>query len=158
MSKKTNALRILDQQKISYDTIDYTYDEENLNVAKIAEDNGLELTQVFKTLVAKGDKTGILVAVIAGDKHLSFKKLAQVSGNKKMILLPVKDIQTHTGYIRGGCSPLGMKKLFPTYFDKTAYSFDKIYVNAGLRGTLFGCTPADLLVATRGQWADIAED
>jgi Cys-tRNA(Pro)/Cys-tRNA(Cys) deacylase len=158
MSKKTNALRILEQHKIPYDLIEYTYDAENLNVAKIAEDNGLALAQVYKTLVAKGDKTGIIVAVIAGDKSLSLKKIATVSGNKKIALVPVKDIQGISGYIRGGCSPLGMKKQFPTYFDQSAKNFDKIYVNAGVRGVLFGCAAEYLLPIAAGQWADIAED
>lgn len=158
MSKKTNALRILEQHKIAYDTIDYTYDEDNLNVAKIAEDNGLDLPQVYKTLVATGDKTGVVVAVVAGDKSLSLKKIAQVSGNKKVALVPVKEIQGLTGYIRGGCSPVGMKKQFPTYFDQSAQHYDKIYVNAGVRGTLFGCDPASLLLVTQGQWADITEE
>jgi Cys-tRNA(Pro)/Cys-tRNA(Cys) deacylase len=158
MSKKTNALRILEQHKIPYDIIEYTYDAENLNVAKIAEDNALALAQVYKTLVAKGDKTGIIVAVVAGDKSLSLKKIATVSGNKKIALVPVKDIQGISGYIRGGCSPLGMKKQFPTYFDQSAKRFDKIYVNAGVRGVLFGCLAEDLLLVAQGEWADIAED
>lgn len=158
MSKKTNALRILEQNKIPYDIIEYTYDAENLNVAKIAEENGLALAQVYKTLVAKGDKTGIMVAVVAGDKSLSLKKMAAVSGNKKIALVPVKDIQGLTGYIRGGCSPLGMKKQFPSYFDQSAKEFDKIYVNAGVRGVLFGCAAEDLVHIAAGQWADIAEE
>lgn len=157
MPKKTNALRILEQQKIVYDTIEYSYDEENLNVAKIAEDNQLSLPQIYKTLVAEGDKTGLIVAVVAGDKSLSLKKIAAVSGNKKVWMLPVKDIQAHTGYIRGGCSPVGMKKHYPTYFDQTAKDCAKIYVNAGGRGTLFGCAPDALVQAAQGQWADIAE-
>lgn len=158
MAKKTNALRLLEQQKIAYNTVAYTYSEDNLNIGKIAIDNGLELTQIYKTLVAKGDKTGVVVAVVAGDQSLSLKKLANISGNKKIALVPVKEIQDLTGYIRGGCSPIGMKKQFSTYFDQTAQSLDKIYVNAGLRGILFGCAPADLLLISGGEWADIVED
>jgi len=158
MAKKTNTLRILEQHKIAYDTIQYHYDDENLNVAKIALDNELKLNQVYKTLVVKGDKTGVLVAVVAGDKSLSLKKIAMLSGNKKITLIPVKDLQGLTGYIRGGCSPLGMKKQFPTYFDQSAKDFDKIYVNAGIRGTLFGCNPEDLVLVAQGQWSDITED
>ena len=110
--KKTNAIRLLDQKKVIYEMLEYEYDAENLSVDKIAKANGLETPQVFKTLVAKGDKTGIVVAVIGGDKTLNFKFLAKQSGNKKIILIPVKELLGLTGYIRGGCSPIGMKKNF----------------------------------------------
>jgi Cys-tRNA(Pro)/Cys-tRNA(Cys) deacylase len=155
--KKTNALRILDQQKIAYDTVEYEYDSENLDLAKIAAENGFVLETIYKTLVLTGDKTGVLVAVVAGHHSLSLKKMAAVSGNKKVEMVAVKDIQTLTGYIRGGCSPIGMKKNFPVYLDETAKTMERIFVNAGVRGILFSCKPEDLLKVGRGEWADIAE-
>lgn len=155
--KKTNALRILDQQKIAYSTVEYEYDSENLDVAKIASDNGLVLEEVYKTLVLIGDKTGVLVAVVAGHHSLSLKKIASVSGNKKVEMSAVKDLQSLTGYIRGGCSPIGMKKNYPVYIDETGRDLARIFVNAGIRGILFACAPNDLLTACKGEWADIAE-
>ena len=109
---KTNALRLLDKANISYRLIAYTYDAENLDVAKIAADNQLALGQVYKTLVCTGDKTGPIVVIVPGDESLDVKALAQVSGNKKIALLPLKDLTSTTGYVRGGCSPLGMNKKF----------------------------------------------
>ncbi len=155
--KKTNALRILDQQKIAYDTVEYEYDSENLDLAKISADNGFVLEEVYKTLVLTGDKTGVLVAVVAGHHSLSLKKMAAVSGNKKVEMVAVKDIQTLTGYIRGGCSPIGMKKNFPVYIDETGKNLTAFFVNAGVRGILFSCKPQDLLKVCKGEWADIAD-
>ena len=155
--KKTNAVRILDQQKIAYDTVEYEYDSENLDLAKIAAENGFVLETIYKTLVLMGDKTGVLVAVVAGHHSLSLKKMAAVSGNKKVEMVAVKDIQNLTGYVRGGCSPIGMKKNFPVYLDETAKTMERIFVNAGVRGILFSCKPEDLLKVSRGEWADIAE-
>jgi len=156
--KKTNALRILDQQKIPYNTIEYVYESENLDLTKIASDNALVLQEVYKTLVLIGDKTGVLVAVVAGHHSLSLKKMAAVSGNKKVEMSAVKDLQNLTGYIRGGCSPIGMKKNYPVYIDETGKGLEHIFVNAGIRGILFSCTPDDLLMACKGEWANIAED
>ena len=142
--KKTNAIRILEKHKVSFDTVAYSYDENDLSVEKITRDNQLELAQVFKTLVAKGDKSGILVAVVPGDRVMDFKLMAKASGNKKVRMIPKAEIEGLTGYIRGGCSPLGMKKNFPVFIDEIALQFDRIYVNAGTRGVLFGIAPADL--------------
>lgn len=150
MSSKTNAIRLLETAGITFDIINYTYDSDDLSVEKIADDNGLPLAQVFKTLVAKGDKTGVVVAVIAGDSTLNLKALAKVSGNRKMALLPLKELQKETGYIRGGCSPVGMKKSFPVFLDRHAEDFSKIYVNAGARGILMGLDPQALLHVTGG--------
>lgn len=147
--KKTNALRLLDRQKIPYTTINYTYDPENLEVAHIAVNNGLELSTIYKTLILKGDKTGVLVAVVAGAAQLNLKKAAQASGNKKVALLPVKDLLATTGYVRGGCSPLGLKKNYPVYVDVSAQILDYLYVNAGVRGLLVGLQPHDLVQATQ---------
>jgi len=155
--KKTNVLRLLDQKKISYETLEYEYNEENLSVKKIAGDNFLEANNVFKTLVVKGDKNGVLVAVINGTQTLNLKSIAKVSGNKKIALIPVKDLLKLTGYIRGGCSPIGMKKPFPVFLDESATDFETIYVNAGVRGILVKLKPDDLLNITNGSLADIAE-
>ena len=154
--KKTNAIRILDQHKISYQLVAYQYDPDNLSVENIAQSNDLAVASVFKTLVAKGDKTGIMVAVVAGDAQLNYKALAKISHNKKISLIPVKEIQAVTGYIRGGCSPLGMKKPFPVYLDEAANDLDIIYVNAGQRGLLFGIKPSELIQVTNGVLAPIS--
>jgi Cys-tRNA(Pro)/Cys-tRNA(Cys) deacylase len=155
--KKTNALRILEQQKIPYQTLEYSYDSENLDVAKIATDNGIALETIYKTLVLNGDKSGTIMAVIAGDRQVSLKKIATASGNKKVEMAAVKDLQQLTGYMRGGCSPVGTKKAFPVFFDISAQNRDEIYVNAGARGLLFSCAPKDLLFVCNAVWADISE-
>jgi Cys-tRNA(Pro)/Cys-tRNA(Cys) deacylase len=134
---KTNALRLLDQAGVPYHTVSYTYNAENLDVAKIAADNHLELGQVFKTLVCTGDKTGPIVAIIAGDQQLNLKTLAKVSGNKKTALLPTKRLLATTGYQRGGCSPVGLRKPLPVYLDERARNYPEILINAGQRGLLF---------------------
>lgn len=157
MSKKTNALRLLDAQKVYYEMVEYQYDADDLSVENIAEDNGLHLERIFKTLVAKGDRNGVAVAVVPGHKNLNFKALAEASGNKKMTLAPVKDIQGLTGYIRGGCSPIGMKKNYPVYLDTSALAYDVIYVNAGQRGLLVGLSPEALRRATEAVVAEISE-
>lgn len=153
--KKTNAIRILEQQKIPFDTVEYTYDSENLSVEQIAADNGLQLELVYKTLVLKGDKGTIVVALIAGDKSLSMKKIAAISLNKKIEMLPVAELQQHTGYIRGGCSPIGMKKQYEVYISEEAEHLEKIYINAGARGLLVGLSPNDLQKAAQAIWAEI---
>ena len=157
MSKKTNALRLLDAQKVQYEIVKYRYDAGDLSVEKTAEENGLQLERIFKTLVAKGDKNGVAIAVVPGHKNLDLKALARASGNKKMALAPVKDIQGLTGYIRGGCSPMGMKKEYPVFLDVSALSYSLIYVNAGHRGMLVGLPPEALKEATKAEVTDIAE-
>ena len=131
---KTNAMRRLDAAKISYEVKEYEVDENDLSGVHIAEEIGLPFAQVFKTLVAKGDKTGIVVFCIPCDKEIDLKHAASVTGNKKIEMLHVKDLLTTTGYIRGGCSPIGMKKKFPTFIDESATNFEKITVSAGGRG------------------------
>jgi len=155
--EKTNAIRILDKRKIKYETIKYNYDPENLNVAKIAAANNMDVAMIYKTLVAKGDKTGIMVAVVPGNAALDLKALAKVSHNKKIALVPVKEIQGITGYIRGGCSPLGMKKSFPVYVDEAVNTLDIVYVNAGQRGLLFGVKPSDLQTVSRAEILPISK-
>ncbi len=156
--KKTNALRLLDQLGMNYDLLTYDYDPEHQSLERVAGENKLDPGQIFKTLVCKGDKTGTVVAVLPANKHLNLKRLAQNSGNKKAAMVPMKDLLGLTGYIRGGCSPLGMKKKFPTYIAIEAQEVTKIFVNAGKRGFLFGIEPERLIKAAEAQWADVAED
>lgn len=131
---KTNAMRLLDRAKIKYDAIEYEVDENDLSGVTIAKKANLDDKMVFKTLVAKGDKTGYLVFCIPVAKEVDLKKAAKISGNKKIEMVHVKDLLGITGYIRGGCSPVGMKKKFDTYFDETCKNFEKITVSAGVRG------------------------
>ncbi len=131
---KTNAMRLLDKAKIKYDTIEYEVDENDLSGVTIAKKANLDDKMVFKTLVAKGDKTGYIVFCIPVAKEVDLKKAAKISGNKKIEMVHVKDLLGLTGYIRGGCSPVGMKKKFDTYFDETCKNFEKITVSAGVRG------------------------
>jgi len=155
--EKTNAIRKLDTRKIKYEIKAYTYDPENLSVEKIAEANKMEVTTIYKTLIAKGDRTGILIAVVPGNLALDLKALAKASRNKKITLVPVNEIQKITGYIRGGCSPLGMKKNFPVYMDEAVNKLDLVYVNAGQRGLLFGVKPTDLQTVTRAEICPISK-
>ncbi len=132
--QKTNAMRMLDRAKIPYEIFTYEVDENDLSGTHVADDVGLPYSQVFKTLVAKGDKTGYVVFVIPVDCEIDLKAAAVASGNKRVEMIAVKDLLSVTGYIRGGCSPVGMKKQFPTYFDQTVTKHDKIAVSAGVRG------------------------
>jgi len=154
--KKTNAVRILDREGIVYELITYTYDEADLSVLQIAEENDLPVEAVYKTLVLKGNKSGPLVAVIPGHRSLNMKALAKLSSNKKVAMIPVKDIPALTGYIRGGCSPFGMKKKFPVYVDKSAFDQVQLYVNAGQRGLLMKLVPEALISVTGAQSGRIA--
>ncbi len=131
---KTNAMRMLDAEGIKYTPKYYECSEDDLSGVSVAEKIGLPCEMVFKTLVAKGDKTGYCVFCIPADAELDLKKAAKHSENKRVELLPVKELLGVTGYIRGGCSPIGMKKGFPTYFDETCILFDEITVSAGVRG------------------------
>ena len=158
MKNKTNAVRLLDQQAIPYRLVAYDYDPKDLDVARIARDNGLELAQVYKTLVCKGDRTGPLVAVVPGDRLLDLKKLAAASGNKKCALLEMSALLATTGYQRGGCSPLGMKKDLPTYLDERAGEWPEILVNAGAKGLLMGLAPDDLEEASGLRRADLSKE
>lgn len=155
--KKTNALRILDQLGFSYDLLTYDYDPVLSQLEKVAAANEIDPGQIFKTLVCKGDKTGVVVAVIPSSKKLVLKILAKHSGNKKMALVPMQSLQGLTGYIRGGCSPLGMKKDFPVFIAAEAQALDKVFVNAGKRGFLFGIEPENLSIAAEATFAAITE-
>ena len=145
--KKTNASRILDRLKISYEILEYEVDEQDISAENAAQKMGQPLKQVFKTLVIRGDKTGILVACIPGEAELNLKALASISGNKKIAMAHLKEIKSLTGYIRGGVSPLGMKKNYPTYIDESAFQFPFIIFSAGVRGLQLKVNPHDLLKA-----------
>ena len=132
--KKTNAARRLDDLKIAYRLVEYTVDEEHLDAVHVAAEVGMPAAQVFKTLVVRGDKTGVIFACIPGGGELDLKALAKVSGNKRAELVPLKEVLPLTGYIRGGCSPIGMKKKFPTFIDEAALNYETIAVSAGQRG------------------------
>lgn len=148
---KTIAARILDQMKIGYELREYEWNEDELDAVTVARKVGLPPEQVFKTLVVEGDKTGILVACIPGDQELDLKALAPISGNKKVEMVPVKEILGLTGYIRGGVSPLGMKKSYPFYLDETAEIIDVISVSAGQRGLQILLSGPDLIRATNAK-------
>lgn len=154
---KTNVARLLDKAKIVYELVPYIVDENDLAATHIAEQLGENIKQVFKTLVLKGDKLGYFVCVIPGDEEVNLKKAAKVSGNKKCDLIPMKDLLSTTGYIRGGCSPVGMKKLFSTYFDESCSRFDYIYVSAGVRGLQLKINPEELIGYVKATKADLAD-
>lgn len=156
---KTNALRLLEQKKISHQEQSFEIDDtQHLSAAAVAARLGIPTENIFKTLVAVGNKTGYLVAVIPSDQVLDLKKLAKVSGNKKVEMLPLKELEAVTGYIRGGCSPVGMKKQFPTYLHLSAEILEVIYVSAGKRGLQMSLNPRDLIKLIGGDFADIIQD
>lgn len=142
---KTNAARLLDRAKIRYELIPYEVDENDLAATHVAEQLGEDIRQVFKTLVLRGDRHGIFVCVIPGDDEVDLKRAAKLSGNKNAEMLAMKELLPTTGYIRGGCSPIGMKKAFPTYIEETASAFDAIYVSAGVRGLQIKIAPEALI-------------
>ena len=152
---KTNACRILDQKKIAYELVPYEVDESDLGAQHIADQLGEDIHQVFKTLVLKGDKTGHFVCVIPGCDEVDLKKAAKVTGNKSCDLIPMKELLPLTGYIRGGCSPVGMKKSFPTFIHATCQQFEFIYVSAGVRGLQFKLAPQDLIQVTHMTVAEL---
>lgn len=155
-TEKTNAARLLDKAGIAYKLIPYEFDENDLAAQHVADSLGQDIARVFKTLVLHGDRTGHLVCVVPGDMEVDLKALAKASGNKKVEMIAMKDLLAVTGYIRGGCSPIGMKKRFPTYFHTTASSFETIYVSAGIRGLQIEISPADLISFVGGFIGDVA--
>lgn len=142
---KTNAIRLIEQAGLPFRCTSYDYDESDLSGMKAASEIGMPPNQVFKTLVARGDKDGILVFCIPVCCSLDLKLAAKASLNKSVEMIPVKDLLPLTGYIRGGCSPIGMKKLYPTYIDETAQLYDEIAVSAGIRGQQIILSPSDLI-------------
>lgn len=143
--EKTNAARILDRANIEYELIPYTVDESDLSAVHLAEILNQPIEQIFKTLVLKGDKTGYFVCIIPGAEELNLKSASKASGNKNCEMIPMKDLQAVTGYIRGACSPLGMKKQFPIYMHESCLSFDRIYISAGKRGLQIHLSPLRLI-------------
>lgn len=152
---KTNAARLLDQAKIEYKLVPYEVDESNLAATHVAEQLGENIEQVFKTLVLRGDKTGIFVCVIPGDKEVNLKIAAKISGNKSADMIAMKELLPTTGYIRGACSPIGMKRLFPTFIHSTSLNFPLIYVSAGVRGLQVEINPPDLIRLVHAEVVDI---
>lgn len=155
-TEKTNAARLLDKAKISYNLIPYNFDENDLAVQHVADCLNQPIERVFKTLVLHGDKTGHIVCVVPGNSEVDLKALAKASGNKKVEMIAMKDLLAVTGYIRGGCSPIGMKKKFPTFFHTTITDFETVYVSAGVRGLQVELSPSDLVGYTGGTVADVA--
>lgn len=153
--KKTNVARILDNLKIVYEVKSYEVDEEDLSAVHVAETIGLNIETIFKTLVARGDKSGVIMAVINGGDEVDLKKFAKASGNKSVELVALKELQPLTGYIRGGCSPLGAKKNYPVYIDEKALRQEKISISAGMRGEQIILAPKDLITATNAKVSDI---
>jgi Cys-tRNA(Pro)/Cys-tRNA(Cys) deacylase len=154
--EKTNAARLLDKAGIAYKLIPYEVDENDLAAQHVADSLGQDIAMVFKTLVLHGDKTGHIVCVVPGDMEVDLKALAKASGNKKVEMIAMKDLLAVTGYIRGGCSPVGMKKRFPTYFHSTALNFEHIYVSAGVRGLQIEISPSALIDFVGAKVADVA--
>ncbi len=153
---KTNAMRQLDAAKIPYEVLTYEVDESDLSGTHIAAEVGLPMEMVFKTLVAKGDKTGYIVFCIPVDREIDLKRAAVVTGNKRVEMIHVKELLPLTGYIRGGCSPIGMKKKFPTYFHASAAAQEKITVSAGVRGAQLLIDREVLVTFVGGTLADVA--
>ena len=142
---KTNAARLLDKAKIAYELIPYEVDENDLSAIHVADSLGENIEQVFKTLVLHGDKNGHFVCVIPGEHEVDLKLAAKASGNKKCDLIPMKELLPLTGYIRGGCTPIGMKKPFPTYIHESRLNYPYIYISAGQRGLQLKLDPNDLI-------------
>ena len=142
---KTNAARLLDAAGISYSLVPYQVDEEHLEASHVAQQLGEDLDRVFKTLVLRGDKNGLFVCVVPGSMEVDLKVAARISGNKNCAMIHVKELLPLTGYIRGGCSPIGMKKPFPTFIHESALLWDTIYVSAGVRGLQICIEPQALI-------------
>ena len=152
---KTNAIRILEYQSVEHSTIEYKPNEEEIDAISVAKKINAEPEIVFKTLVAKNEKNELLVFIIPGTFELNLKKAAFSSNNKKIEMIKVKELQPLTGYIRGGCSPIGMKKLYPSFIDETAQLNKKIFVSAGVSGMQIKISPADLAGVINAQFADL---
>ena len=152
---KTNAARILDRLSIAYEIKTYAVDESDLSAEHVAATAGLDIKTVFKTLVGRGDKSGIIMAVINGADELDLKAFARASNNKSVEMIALKELLPITGYVRGGCSPLGAKKNFPVYIDQKAMALEKISISAGMRGQQLILAPNDLIKAANAAVADI---
>ncbi len=155
--KKTNAARLLDAKGIAYELAEYEVDENDLSATKLALKIGQNIEQIFKTLVLRGDKTGVFIAVVAGSSEVDLKKAAKISGNKNCAMVHQKELLGLTGYIRGGCSPLGMKKPYPIYIDESCLLFNIIFISAGQRGLQLKINPEDLITVVGAVVGDLAE-
>jgi Cys-tRNA(Pro)/Cys-tRNA(Cys) deacylase len=153
--KKTNVVRILESNSIPFELFEYEYNEDEIDAVSVAGKINANPETVFKTLVAEGDKTGIVVFVIPGNAELNLKKAAIVSGNKKVEMIKANDLLSVTGYIRGGCSPVGMLKKYPTYIEETSQLFDQIYVSAGVRGMQMKLSPISLANPTDAVFSNL---
>ena len=155
--KKTNAARILDGLGIAYEIKTYAVDENDLSAVHVAEVSGLDIEMIFKTLVARGDKSGVIMAVIGGGEELDLKSLAKASGNKSVEMIALKELLPLTGYVRGGCSPLGAKKNYPVYLDARAMTLERISISAGQRGMQLVLAPQDLVRAVGATVAELVQ-
>lgn len=155
MAEKTNASRILERQGINFQLVEYPVDPEHLDAIHVANALGQDIKTVYKTLVLHGDKNGYFVCVIQGDKEVDLKKAAKASGNKKAAMIPMKELLPLTGYLRGGCTAIGMKKPFPVYLDQNAMSQENIHVSAGKRGMQIKLVPQDYVKATGATLCDL---
>lgn len=155
---KTNAARLLDTLGVAYTLRDYDVDPEDLSAETVAAKVGMPPEQVFKTLVARGDRTGVMMAVVPGNGELDLKALAKLSGDRKVDTVPLKELQPLTGFIRGGVTAIGGKKEYPVYVDETLELFDVVAVSAGIRGTQIVLAPADYLRVTKGKVGPISRD
>ena len=153
--QKTNAARLLDKAKILYELIPYEVDENDLAATHVAEQLNEDIAQVFKTLILRGDRNGLFVCVVPGDAEVDLKKAAKASGNKSAEMIQMKELLPITGYIRGGCSPIGMKKPFPTYIHESCRQFDNIYISAGQRGLQFKLSPLQLVDFIKASITDL---
>lgn len=153
--KKTNAVRILESNNIEFELFEYEFNEDEIDAVSVANKINAPAEAVFKTLVAIGDKSGYVVFIIPGNAELNLKKAAKVSGNKSVEMIKAKDLLSVTGYIRGGCSPIGMTKKYPSYLEETSQLFEKIYFSAGVRGMQVKVSPHDLVKVTDSTFADI---
>lgn len=154
---KTNAMRILEKANIFFDTKEYEVDENDLSGEHLAKQLGLACEQVFKTLVARGDKNGVMVFCIPVNEELDLKKASLLTKDKKIEMVSVKELLGLTGYIRGGCSPIGMKKKYETYIDETVILFEQVYISAGIRGAQLIMNPTDLIAFTDAKTADLVK-
>ena len=155
--QKTNVARLLDKAKIPYELVPYTIDENNLAADHVAEELGEDINQVFKTLILHGDRSGHFVCVVPGNTEVDLKKAAKAAGAKKAVMIPMKELLPFTGYIRGGCSPIGMKKPFPTFFHQSALDFEVIFVSAGVRGLQLKINPQDLISYVKASVTDLTQ-
>ena len=155
MAEKTNASRILERMGVNFSLVEYKVDPDHLDAIHVASELGEDIETVFKTLVLHGDKTGHFVCVIQGDKEVDLKKAAKISGNKKVAMIPMKELLPLTGYVRGGCTAIGMKKNFPVFLDSRALDKESIYISAGKRGLQIKLNPGDYIKATNATTGDL---